>query len=94
MARPELIDAARRGDHDAFEALAVAVSGRLYAVARLILRDADLAEDAVQVRSPTCGGVCRPARSGPVRRVELPPRRERLCRRRPELGVACPPRFA
>jgi RNA polymerase sigma-70 factor (ECF subfamily) len=48
MAQRELIDAARRGDHEAFEALAIAVSGRLYAVARLMLHDAHLAEDAVQ----------------------------------------------
>jgi len=44
----ELVEAARHGDHDAFEALAVSVSPRLYAVARLILRDTYLAEDAVQ----------------------------------------------
>ena len=48
MARAELVEAARHGDHDAFEALAVGVSGRLYTIARLILRDTDLAEDAVQ----------------------------------------------
>jgi RNA polymerase sigma-70 factor (ECF subfamily) len=48
MARHELLEAARRGDHEAFEALAIAVSGRLYTVARLILRDTHLAEDAVQ----------------------------------------------
>jgi RNA polymerase sigma-70 factor (ECF subfamily) len=48
MAQLELIEAAKHGDHDAFEALALAVSGRLYAVARLILRDTYLAEDAVQ----------------------------------------------
>jgi len=43
-----LVEAARRGDHEAFEALAIGVSGRLYGVARLILRDTHLAEDAVQ----------------------------------------------
>ncbi len=48
MAQRELIDAARRGDHEAFEALAIGVHGRLYAIARLILRDTHLAEDAVQ----------------------------------------------
>jgi len=37
-----------RGDREAFEALATAVSGRLFAIARLILRDVDLAEDALQ----------------------------------------------
>ena len=44
----ELVEAARHGDHDAFEALAISASPRLYAVARLILRDTYLAEDAVQ----------------------------------------------
>jgi RNA polymerase sigma-70 factor (ECF subfamily) len=48
MTHRELVDAAMRGDHDAFEALATAASGRLYAIARLILRDAHLAEDALQ----------------------------------------------
>jgi RNA polymerase sigma-70 factor (ECF subfamily) len=43
-----LVEAARRGDHEAFEALAIGISGRLYGVARLILRDTHLAEDAVQ----------------------------------------------
>jgi RNA polymerase sigma-70 factor (ECF subfamily) len=43
-----LVEAARHGDHEAFEALAIGVSGRLYGVARLILRDTHLAEDAVQ----------------------------------------------
>jgi RNA polymerase sigma-70 factor, ECF subfamily len=48
MTQRDLIDAAKRGDHDAFEALATATSGRLYAIARLILRDTHLAEDALQ----------------------------------------------
>ena len=46
--RPDLVEAARRGDHEAFEVLAVGAADRLYAVARLILRSQDLAEDAVQ----------------------------------------------
>jgi RNA polymerase sigma-70 factor (ECF subfamily) len=48
MTQRELVDAAMRGDHDAYEALATAISGRLYAVARLVLRDVHLAEDALQ----------------------------------------------
>jgi RNA polymerase sigma-70 factor (ECF subfamily) len=44
----QLVEAARRGDHEAFEALAIAAGDRLYAIARLILRDAHQAEDAVQ----------------------------------------------
>jgi len=43
-----LVDLARRGDHEAFNVLAGGSVDRLYAVARLILRDADLAEDATQ----------------------------------------------
>ena len=39
---------AMRGDHDAFAALVSAASDRLYALACLILRDADRAEDATQ----------------------------------------------
>ncbi len=44
----DLVEAARRGDHEAFEVLASSAADRLYAIARLILRDAHLAEDAVQ----------------------------------------------
>ena len=44
----ELVDRARRGDREAFGVLAAAAVDRLYAIARLILRDAGLAEDATQ----------------------------------------------
>src|SRR5262245_35952815 len=43
-----LIDRARRGDHDAFAELVDGRLRRLDAAARLILRDPDLAQDAVQ----------------------------------------------
>jgi len=43
-----LVEAAQRGDHGAFEALASPRVDRLFSVARLILRDVHLAEDAVQ----------------------------------------------
>jgi RNA polymerase sigma-70 factor (ECF subfamily) len=46
--RRDLVEAARRGDHEAFEVLATSAGDRLYAVARLVVRDAALAEDAVQ----------------------------------------------
>jgi len=46
--RRDLVRAAQRGDHEAFEVLATSAGDRLYAVARLILRASDLAEDAVQ----------------------------------------------
>lgn len=39
---------AMRGDHEAFAALISAASNRLYALACLILRDSDRAEDATQ----------------------------------------------
>jgi RNA polymerase sigma-70 factor (ECF subfamily) len=44
----DVVEAARSGDHEAFEALATAAGGRLYAIATLILRDRQRAEDAVQ----------------------------------------------
>jgi len=43
-----LVERAGRGDHDAFAVLATAASARLDAAARLILRDPELARDAVQ----------------------------------------------
>jgi RNA polymerase sigma-70 factor (ECF subfamily) len=44
----DLVTAAQHGDEEAFASLAVAVGGRLHAVAHRILRDLDLAEDATQ----------------------------------------------
>jgi RNA polymerase sigma-70 factor (ECF subfamily) len=44
----DLAERAREGDHDAFSAIAAASLGRLYAVACLILRDRDRAQDATQ----------------------------------------------
>jgi RNA polymerase sigma-70 factor (ECF subfamily) len=46
--RRELVERAGRGDHDAFALLATASAARLDAAARLILRDPELARDAVQ----------------------------------------------
>ena len=46
--RRDLVEAAGRGDHEAFEVLATSAGDRLYAVAHLILRSTELAEDAVQ----------------------------------------------
>jgi RNA polymerase sigma-70 factor (ECF subfamily) len=43
-----LVERAQRGDHDAFAVLAGAAVARLDAAARLIVRDHDLARDAVQ----------------------------------------------
>jgi RNA polymerase sigma-70 factor (ECF subfamily) len=44
----DLVEAARRGDRDAFAILAVSRGDRLFGVAHRILREMDRAEDAVQ----------------------------------------------
>jgi RNA polymerase sigma factor (sigma-70 family) len=44
----DLVERAMAGDHDAFSRLAGAAIARLFGVARLILRDGEAAEDAVQ----------------------------------------------
>jgi RNA polymerase sigma-70 factor (ECF subfamily) len=44
----EIVDRAKRGDEEAFDALARQVGDRCMAIAIRILRDVDLAEDAVQ----------------------------------------------
>lgn len=44
----ELVERARRGDHDAFAELVRGTIARLDSAARLILRDGELARDAVQ----------------------------------------------
>jgi RNA polymerase sigma-70 factor (ECF subfamily) len=44
----ELVERARRGDREAFGVLAAGAVDRLYAIARLVLRDTELAEDATQ----------------------------------------------
>jgi RNA polymerase sigma-70 factor (ECF subfamily) len=46
--RRDLVEAAKGGDFEAFEVLMQSAADRLYAVARLILRSPDLAQDAVQ----------------------------------------------
>ena len=48
MHQREIVEQARRGDHDAFSVLAGAALPRLDALARLILRDPERAKDAVQ----------------------------------------------
>ena len=48
VTNPELVRLARDGDRDAFDLLMTAVIDHLYRIARLILRDFDSAEDAVQ----------------------------------------------
>lgn len=52
--RQDLVERARRGDREAFGQLAAGEVDRLHAIARLILRDPDLAEDAVQEALVRC----------------------------------------
>jgi RNA polymerase sigma-70 factor (ECF subfamily) len=49
-----LVEQAQRGDHDAFAVLAAEAIARLDAAARLILRDGELARDAVQEALVRC----------------------------------------
>jgi DNA-directed RNA polymerase specialized sigma24 family protein len=60
VTKAELVVRAREGDRDAFDLLMTAVIDHLYRIARLILRDVDQAEDAVQevlirVQAPPAG---------------------------------------
>jgi RNA polymerase sigma-70 factor (ECF subfamily) len=52
--RADLVERARSGDREAFGQLAASEVDRLLAVARLILRDGDQAEDAVQEALVRC----------------------------------------
>ena len=49
----DVVEQAMRGDREAFRMLVVQASDRLFAIAARILRDADLAEDALQVALTT-----------------------------------------
>ena len=59
MDQRELVERARRGDHDAFAGLVDPALARLDAAARLILRDPELARDAVQEALSGPGATCR-----------------------------------
>lgn len=52
--REELVERARRGDREAFGQLAAGEVDRLHQIARLVLRDPYLAEDAVQEALVRC----------------------------------------
>ena len=54
MTRSELVRQARQGDRDAYDILLTDVVDHLYRIARLILRDFDRAEDAVQETLVRC----------------------------------------
>lgn len=52
--RLDLVQRAKGGDREAFAQLAASEVDRLHAIARLVLRDPDLAEDAVQEALVRC----------------------------------------
>jgi RNA polymerase sigma-70 factor, ECF subfamily len=54
VTKAELVLRARKGDRDAFDLLMTALIDHLYRIARLILRDTDRAEDAVQEALVKC----------------------------------------
>jgi RNA polymerase sigma-70 factor (ECF subfamily) len=54
VTKAELVLRAREGDRDAFDLLLTAVVDHLFRIARLILRDVDRAEDAVQEALVKC----------------------------------------
>ena len=54
MTRSELVRQARQGDRDVFDILLTDVVDHLYRIARLVLRDFDRAEDAVQEALVRC----------------------------------------
>ena len=55
----ELVERAMAGDHDAFSELARVSIGRLYAIARLILRDTDVPRTRPRRRSSSPGATSR-----------------------------------
>ena len=76
-----LVEQARTGDEAAFTALATASIDRLYVIAHRILRDSDLAGDAVQTTLLRAWrDLHQLARRRPVRRVALPAAGSRLLR--------------
>ena len=54
MTKSELVRLARNGDRDAYDVLMAELVDHLYRIARLILRDFDSAEDAVQEALVRC----------------------------------------
>ena len=75
----DLVEAARRGDREAFAVLVHQVSDSLYAVAQRILRDTGLAEDALAKFDDGTYGECESChRRIPEARLEAMPA-ARLC---------------
>ena len=81
----DLVIRAQRGDKDAYAVLAAGIADRLLAVARRILRDYDLAEDATQ-QALLAAWRDLPQLRDPDRFefLVVPARRARLLRREPE----------
>jgi RNA polymerase sigma-70 factor (ECF subfamily) len=52
--KDSVLERARSGDREAFDVLGARVVDRLYCIARLVLRDSDRAEDAVQEALVRC----------------------------------------
>ena len=78
----ELVDRAKQGDEEAFDALARQVGDRCMAIAYRILRDADLAEDAVQAALVVAWrGAADAARSRSLRALAPPDPDQRVLRR-------------
>ena len=90
-----IVDQARQGDEEAFAALVREVGDRCIYIAHRILRDANLAEDAVQVALvQVWRELPDPARPRSVRGVAPSDPRQRLLRRsaaRPALRDRCRP---
>ena len=81
----DLVTRAQRGDKEAYAILAAGFADRHLAVARRILRDLDLAEDATQQALLT--DLARPSptpRPGPLRSLVVSAPRARLLCRGPE----------
>ncbi len=77
----DLVIRAQRGDKDAYAVLATGIADRLLAVARRILRDHDLAEDATQQALLTLlAGPPAAPRPRSLRSVVVPAPRSRLLR--------------
>ena len=75
----EEVERAMRGDHDAFAALIGASANRIFALASLILRDSDRAQDATQEAIVRAWRELPRLRDpGTVRGVAAPDGRQRL----------------
>ena len=77
----ELVDQAKRGDREAFDALARLTGDRCLAIAFRILRDFDLADDAVNRTTDRMARYSLPAGSPALRATDPPDPDQCLLRR-------------